>query len=363
MALRSQERERGLAALNEARQVRRRAIVFGRVRLREAATGFWLVSLVGLAVFGSAYHRYAQVELDARRSEVFARQRAVAAAVGTRGIELRDRIEAWVIALARGELAPVVTPEARLDDISNEPGIYLRIRQSDALSVESIRKAAKGSLRDGFTSCLFVGETFAADRGIACVSTSQCGSGEVCNDWQVCATPGRPYNLDLLYEGLRVLTPEWTSSLKAASDEFQVRVIDLGLQSAGKHESVAAVELVRRSKYFTAVLDQEAQPGTEPTLAAAADESIDEQLQAVDHRVRVGIWDLQRAMPLIVIDVEAAGRFVRLGSGATTDLNTLRAQQRQANNCAAAIAVREALTARRVRASDAADAQTPRSGE
>jgi hypothetical protein len=158
--------------------------------------------------------------------------------------------------------------------------------------------------------------------------------------------PDHPYNLRLLYAGLRVLTPEWVAALEAAKDELQVRAIDLDLQTASKHEAVAAVELVRRSRYFTAVLDEEAPGGA--AVPPAADESRDEQLQAVDHRVRVGIWDILRAAPLAVLNVEAAGRFVRLGGGKNADPRTQRAQQRQANNCAVATEVRRSLAAGRV---------------
>src|SRR5689334_16163596 len=100
MGLRPQDRERGLAALNEARQTRRRAIVFGRVRVREVATGFWLMTFAGLLIFSFAYYRYTRVELDAQRSQVLARQRAIANAVGGDGSALRDKLERWVMELA-----------------------------------------------------------------------------------------------------------------------------------------------------------------------------------------------------------------------------------------------------------------------
>lgn len=362
MGLRPQDRDRGLAALNEARQTRRRAIVFGRVRVREVATGFWLMTFAGLLIFSFAYYRYTLAELDARRSEVLGRQRAVAAAVGTGGFELRDQLEAWVIALADARLPDQIAPEAKLEELARGPTIYVRLRQAEARSVESIRKAALGSLRDGFTSCLFVGSALTPGQGTTCIQTSQCGPGEVCGDWNVCGVPQHPYNLRLLYEGLRVLTPEWLAALQATTDELQVRAIDLDLQDVGKHEAVAAVELVRRSRYFTAVLDDEA---ASPEVAAplAPGESLDEQLQALDHRVRVGIWDIQRAMPLAVLQLEAAGRFVRLGSGGGGEPKAMRAQQRQANNCSVATELRERITAARREPAGAADGPAPVAGE
>jgi hypothetical protein len=347
MGLRPQDRERGLATLNEARQTRRRAIVFGRVRVREVATGFWLMTFAGLVIFSIAYYRYTLVELDARRSEVLARQRAIASAVGGDGLALRDKLEGWVMDLGAGKLPVQVAPGVSLDDIAQGPAIYLRLPLAEAASPERIRKAAARSLRDGFTSCLFVGPSNPPSEGTACVQTSQCGPGEVCSDWRVCAAPAHPYTASLLYEGVRVLQPEWRAALEAANDDLEVRAIELDLDDVGKHEAVAAVELTRRSKYFALVLDEPAADEAAAPEPAVSDESPEERLQTTDHRVRVGLWDIQRAVPLAILQLEAAGRFVRLGSKASPDDKTKRAQQRQANNCAIAAEVRAALAAGR----------------
>ena len=345
MGLRPQDRERGLAALNEARQTRRRAIVFGRVRVREVATGFWLMTFAGLVIFGFAYYRYTLVELDARRSEVLARQRAIASAVGGDGLALKEKLEGWVLALGAGTLPPQVAPGVSVDDVARGPAIYLRLPLGEATSPERIRKGATRSLRDGFTSCLFVGQASAPTQGTACVQTSQCGPGEVCSDWKVCAAPSHPFPAGLLYEGIRVLEPEWRAGLAAANDDLEIRAIELDLEDVGKHEAVAAVELTRRSRYFALVLDEPAPDAA--ASAAAPDESPEERLQAADHAVRVGLWDIARGAPLAILRLEAAGRFVQLGSKAGPDEKTRRAQQRQANNCAVAADVRAALTAGR----------------
>jgi hypothetical protein len=356
MGLRPQERERGLTALNEARQTRRRAIVFGRVRVREVATGFWLMTFAGLAIFSVAYYRYTLAELDARRGEVAGRQRAVAAAVGTAGSALRDKLEGWVIELAEGKLAEQVAPGVSLEQVTNGPAIYVRLALADATSPAAIRKGAARSLRDGFTSCLFVGRGGDPRQGAACTVTSQCGPGEVCSDWNVCAPPAHPYNLRLLYEGLRVLEPEWPKALEAATDDLQVRAIELDLEDVAKHEAVAAAELTRRSKYFAAVLDEA--PAGSVVVQPAPGESPEEALQATDHAVRVGIWDIERGSPLAVLRLEAAGRFVRLGSS-TPAPETVRVQQRQANNCAVASDVRETLAAGRLGALEKATPEAP----
>jgi hypothetical protein len=347
MGLRPQDRERGLAPLNEARQARRRAIVVGRVRVREVATGFWLMTIAGLVIFSFAYYRYTLVQLDARRGEVLARQRAIASAVGDDGFALREKLERWVIELGAGRLPAQVAPGVGLDDIARGPTIYLRLPLAESASPELIRKGAARSLRDGFTSCLFVGEANAPTAGKACVQTSQCGPGEVCSDWNVCAPPAHPYNLRLLYEGLRVLDPEWRAGLEAADDDLEVRAIELDLEDVGKHEAVAAVELTRRSRYFAVVLDQPSSAAEGAAGGAPADESPDERLQAVDHAVRVGLWDIQGQAPLAILQLEAAGRFVSLGAKSGSDEKARRAQQRQANNCAIATDVRAALAAGR----------------
>ena len=93
-------KERGLAAINDARRTRRRAIVFGRVRLREAATKFWLFTFAGLLIFGVIYYRYAQSELATKRNKLAARQRAVVVAAGNTGFALRDKLEEWALGLA-----------------------------------------------------------------------------------------------------------------------------------------------------------------------------------------------------------------------------------------------------------------------
>lgn len=348
MALRPQDRGRGLAALNEARQTRRRAIVLGRVRVREIATRFWLFTFAGLVLFSVAYYRYAEGELAKRRGEVLAQQRAVAAAVGTGAFALKEKLEGWVLALASGEVTPRVEPTVSLSAIAEGPGIYVRLRQSDAIDAAGVRNAAARSLHDGFTSCLFVGRAGDPKQGVECKATSQCGPGELCNDWGVCAPPSQPYNLRLLYEGLKVVEPEWVRRLEATTDDLQVLALELDVEDAAKHEVPAAVELVRRSKYFTVVLDEVPASGLPEPTADTVDlrETPDERLQATDHFVRVGIWDIERGQQLLASRVEAAARYVAVGRGVAKEPRIARAQQRQANNCAVGTAVREVLAAR-----------------
>jgi hypothetical protein len=358
MALRPQDRERGLAVLSEARQTRRRALVFGKVRVREEATLFWLFTFAGLIIFGFAYYAYAQAKLAERKGEVLAKRQAAAAVFGADGFALRDKLESWVMGFAADAVVDRVAAEASVADIARGPGIYLRVRQKDALDVSSLRKAAARSLRDGFSSCLFIGSRGDPKQGTACTSTSQCGPGELCNGWAVCAPPSQPYNLQPLYGALRVLEPGWVSQLGAASDDLQVRAIELDLDDAAKHELVAAAELVRRSKYFTIVLDELPASGEPLPDEGAAGESADERLQATEHFVRVGIWDIASNQQIAALRLQASGRLVPLGRAAPGGVTvaTQRAQQRQANNCAVAIEVREAFAAGSIEKHGAAEA-------
>ena len=349
---------RGLPAFDESRLARKRSIVLGRARVREVATRFWLATFAGLAVFAVVYYRHSQKELAEQRNQLAARQRAVVLAAGPGGLELRDKLEAWVLQLAQAEVETRISPQASLDELSRGPGIYLRAARQHASDVESLRRAAARSLHDGFTSCLFIGRAPQQSPGVPCKAKEQCGPGELCDDWGVCSVPGQPYNLRLLYDALAVQGPQWQERLAATSDELQVRAMELELEGLAKHEVPAAAELIRRSRFFTAVLDEE--PGNAGALGpdAGVDETPEQRLQATDHFVRVGIWDIARSELLVQMRLEVAGRLVSMGQD-VGDLAAARARQRQANNCSAAVEVREALLSRMGQAVSASDAAAP----
>src|SRR4029079_18556578 len=99
----SRSRERGLPSLNDARRTRRRSIVLGRVRLREVATRFWILTFIGMALFGVVYSRHAQNELTAKRNQLSARQRAVVAAAGSAGVGPRGHVQGLGVPLSEEE--------------------------------------------------------------------------------------------------------------------------------------------------------------------------------------------------------------------------------------------------------------------
>jgi hypothetical protein len=340
-------RERGLPALNEARAARRRAIVFGKVRLREAAPQFWLWTVVCFAIFGIVYWRYSESELKNQKSAVLARQRAIGASIGKEGFALVERVEGWARELA--ESAPELLPsDSELEAITRGPGIYLRLRLGDVGSTETLRKAAQRSLRDGFTSCMFVGRKGDPSQGTPCYSPAQCEPGLLCNEWSVCAPPGQPFNLRLLYSVLRVLTPEWSSELENAGNDLAVRALEGDLDKVAKYDVPIGAEVVRRASYVTLVLDEDPVGGVPPLPDAEPklDETMEQQLQVLPHFARVGIWDLRENKRVLALRAEANGRFVSAGQRRVEDLKTSRAQQRQANSCALAIEVKDRVAER-----------------
>ena len=336
-------RERGLPSLNQARAERRRALVYGKVALRAMPAHFWLWVLVGGAAFGVIYWRSAEGKLEARKSAVMAKQRAIAKALGPKMTPFRDQVEGWVRELAADGVADFVAPGDSLKDLREAPGVYLRLRRENAKSTKQIRKAAQASLLDGFTSCLFASPTGLPTQGTACRLTSECLPGQLCNEWNVCAPPPRPYNMRLAYRSLRVLTPEWTDELHEADSELAVGGYDRDLDSVAKYDVPVAVDIINKARFVTLVIDEDPVAGL-PKPPQGSMETPEEQLQRLPHFARVGVWELATKTPLLRIRAEAAADYVAMGGHRVTSAETANAQARQVNSCGLALAVRARLT-------------------
>jgi len=334
----------GLPSLNEARAERRRAIALGRVRMASIPPQFWLLTAIALGVFSVVYGRISQGQIEARRSQVMAKQRAIAVSLGPKILPFREQVEGWVRELAAPFPGDFVDPSASLERISTSPGVYFRLRMANTGSVKAIRAAARGSLHDGFTSCLFV-HVDAPDptKGPACRVTSDCVSGLLCNEWNVCSEPPRPYNMRLAYRALRVLSSDWTDEVHEADTELGLNAYDRDLDSVAKRDVPVAIELLSRSRYFTLVLDEDPEGGV-PAEAPDAGETTDERVQRQAHAARIGIWDLRTKSPLLRLRAEAAGNFVPVGDRVVQDPVSVGAQQRQINSCALGLAARESLS-------------------
>jgi len=340
---RLEPRTRGLPSLNEARAERRRALILGRVRLRAMPPQFWLWVAVVLGCFLVVYFRIAQGKLESAKGVVMAKQRAIAQTLGPKILPFRDKIERWTQELAGAVPSNFTASRASYDEISKQPSVYLRLRQSNARSAATIRKAAASSLHDGFTSCFFV-RTAGDDptRGRKCLRLADCDPGLVCNEYDVCVPPPRPYNLRLAYRALRVLSTEWTDEVHEAPSELAVTAYDRDLDGVTKNDVPVAIEMLSRAEYFTLVLDEDPPQGL-PSELHDAGETHEERVQRVPHVARVGIWRLANDEPVLRLRTEARATVVPVGERVVRRQETVAAQQRQANGCAVALAVKQAL--------------------
>ncbi len=335
---------RGLPTLNEARAERRRALVYGKVKLRgELSPRFWLWAAVILSATLVIYWKLWQGRLASQKAAVMAKQRAVAQTLEPQVVPQRDQIEKWVMEFSGAEQPKLVLSEITPDLLNSQPSIYLRLRLANGKDRKSIRKAASVSLLDGFTSCLFVrkGEPDPS-RGPECLTSADCDPGLLCNEYHVCLPPPKPYNMRLAYQALRVLTPEWSDELHEASSELEVKAFERTLERVAEDDVPIAVRMMDRAKFFTLVLDEDPKGGLPESLD---DEETEEQrVQRAVHRARVGIWNLSSGKQLLRLRATAGGRLVAVGKSVPHDPRIVAAQKRQANSCALALAVKEALT-------------------
>jgi hypothetical protein len=337
-------RVRGLPSLEEARAERRRAIVFGKARLRALPPQFWLLSATVIAAFGVVYWRLAEGQLEGQKGTVMAKQRAMAQALGPEILPVRDRIEGWVKELAGPYSGDHVKPGLPFEVVTRSPGVYLRLRSASAGDEKAIRQAARRSLHDGFTSCFFVrGASQDPTQGPACKALADCDPGLLCNEWNVCALPPEPFNMRLLYRALRVLSSEWTDELHETTNDLAVSAYDRDLDAVTKNDVPVAARVLKRAKFFTLVLDDDPPGGVPPEPPdGGLGETDEERVQRKPHTARVGIWSLETGEQLLRVRREAAGRFIPVGDAVVKNAASIAAQERQTNSCTLALAVKEA---------------------
>lgn len=317
--------------------------MLGRVQVREAAPQFWLWLFAVLAAFGVIYWRYAEGQLINQKAAVMAKQRAIAGTLGPRIEPFLKRIEAWTQELAGAWTSDQVAEGISAQQLASKPGVYLRLPLEQGQSRDTIESAAATSLRDGFTACLYSqGRAESPTQGPPCRAIGECEAGKLCNEYGVCAPPSEPFNLRMAYRAVRVLTPQWTDDLHRAENDLVVRTFEMDLQKATEHDVPLAIELLSKSDVFTLVLDEN--PSGDKSAEPARDgESPAERLQRLEHPVRVGIWDLQSGEQIVRLRTLASGQLISVGDATRVDFDTQAARQRQANNCAVALAVKSAL--------------------
>lgn len=329
--------QRGLPSIAEARELR------ASRALPSASGKFWLWSLIAISTMTIFYWRKTQSENEAFRARILAKQRTVASDLGGTFFSLRDRAEKWTIDLAKGSfepdfIAPSLKNTGKDLPLFKRPGVYLRVTQDDARSVEKIRSAARESLRDAFSSCLLRTPHLTQHKGQPCRISKECPSGQLCNEVEVCATPAQPFNLRLAYHGLRVLSDSWVRSVQSsgdsASDTLILRRYEMDIDSAISNDLPVVSELLRSAEFFLVVVDEIPegfQPPSQGSLAQA--------VQSESHPARIALYDLKSSELLLRLHRTADTTIPAIPG----DAETVDAQRRQILNCALAQDVRDAL--------------------
>ncbi len=346
-------RERGLPSLNQARAERRGAMRRGRYSLRgELVPRFWLWAAVILASAMVIYWKVSQGKLESEKSGVMAKQRAVAAALAPDVVPHTKRIEGWVKELSGEGVSEFIDPGVDLSRIQRAPGIYFRLRQAAAADSNLLRKEGAESLLDGFVACMFVREGEGDPRqGPPCDASADCDPGLLCNEYNVCTPPPRPFNLRLAYSALRVLDSGWSDELHEATNDLKVRAFERELEQVSKNDVPIAVRMMDQAELFTLVVDEPPDGELPPKLDGH--ETIEQRIQRVPHRARVAVWDLETGKQLVRVRARADGKFVPVGKDHVASMaadertedqqRSLAAQQRQANSCALALSVKTAI--------------------
>jgi hypothetical protein len=317
MALSKRKTERGLASIARAREDRS----LGRTRwTTQAGLVAGAVVIAGLVAHKVVSGR----ERESDRQALLAKQRAVATTLGPEWFRLRDGLETDVLGAARGYAGDHVDAEARRAEFRTWPGLYLRMRVADAKDAATVRAIAVDARKDAFAACLLREPN---ERG---------ARGEVDGG----AFAEQPWNLGQAYVATRILTGEWVDEVKAADDDLRLRIFAEQYEKAVTDEIPLAIEVVKRSRFFLLVLDEDV-----PEAATQGDGGpvTEEALQLVPHPSRVQLFDLTSGKELLRLRRTGDATFISAGERVVSDPETQDAMQRQANNCALARRVDEAI--------------------
>jgi hypothetical protein len=309
----------GLKAIEEARTERgksRANRVTGPVAL--------VVGGVVVLVLTSSYF-VSTGSLAQKKEDLLVKQRTAVKTVGAEWFPLRDKLEQITLDAAAGEYkGDQVLPEAQTWDFRSQPGIYLRSRVADAKNVESLRKQARESGRDAFSSC-FLREnnpTIAAQ-----AKGEDAGTG----------SEDQPWNLRQAYQSTRVLEDGWAQEVKEAKEELFVRAFELQYEKAEKEEIPLAVNIVKRAQFFLLVLDEDAPEAQDIAKDNDAGGKVTwAEVQQVAHPARIHVVNLKTGQEVVRLRRSAEGGFRFAGERAVADPNVRAAMKRQVNNCALA---------------------------
>jgi hypothetical protein len=328
-----EERVRGLKSVQEHRE--------SRGKMRWPPTKYWGWAGVVMLLMSIFHYKRSLGEIDRLRAQLLGKQRFVKTELEAKWVPFRDKIGGWTQALATGPTEDLVDTEALAGwSFREKKGIYLRLRAEDAESPETIRKAAKDSLRDAFTACLAIAPNQSPLSGKECKRSSECARGEHCNEQDHCSRPAQPFNLRIAYRAFALLSDDWVREVQEAN-ELTLRALDGTFDDVVRDDMPMASDLLREAQYFLLVIDEKAKdepapaPGTDKTSKPA------ETRQALEHFARIGVWRVADDKLVIRLRRETAGQL--LGASGALDPEVAEARQRQANSCSLAIAVRQAM--------------------
>lgn len=328
-----EERVRGLKAVQEHRE--------SRGKMRWPPAKYWGWAGVVLLLMSIFHYKRSLGELEHLRAQLLGKQRFVKTEIEPKWTPLRDKLEGWTQSLAKGPAEDVVDTAALNGwSFRDKKGVYVRLRSEDAETPESIRKAAKDSLRDAFTACLAIAPNASPLAGKECKKSSECARGEHCNEQDRCSKPAQPFNLRIAYRAFAVLNDEWVREVQEGN-ELMVRALGGTFDDLVRDDMPMATDLLREAQYFLVVIDEKAEnepaplPGTDKTSKPA------ETRQALQHFARIGVWRITDDKLVVRLRRETAGQL--LGASGALEPDVAEARQRQANSCSLAIAVRQAI--------------------
>ncbi len=336
----SENKRPGLPSLNASRATRYRQLTSGKTAIGGIPPKLFLGGLAILVIGGFVYFQNAQSAIDAQRSSLMAKQRAVAEALGPKLLPIQAAVDKGLAALTTGPFKDERASDVDFSKLFTTPGLYLRLRKEDAKDAKRGRAAAQKSLRDGFTSCLIRDpKASAPQEGSACKESRDCEPGALCSEYKVCQRPSSPFNMRLLYRAVSVLSPEWVAEVEDASSELGLIAYERGLDSVTRVDIPVAIEVYQRAKYFVIVVDEDPPEGL-PKALDGTDETAEERIQRVAHPARVGVWELPSGRQLARLSAQAAGELREVGvRKGMNDAISAAGRTRQATSCGLALEV------------------------
>jgi len=232
-----------------------------------------------------------QAKVDRLRSQILQVHEQELADASKRYVQLRDRLDAWIVEAASRPPERAVDERLKLEGLRAGNGLYLRIGADLAKKKETISAAAVRMQADAITRCL--GLSPASARGI--------------------------------YEKGAFLLPEWVEDVHETDDLMTMRVKDNMLARHMRADLTGVLGLLR-SDWFLLVLQQGPSRARDP--------------------VDVFLWDMRSGERLLSARVRSRGvllpaRILSKGLRAAPELSATKLREGAAVDCSIASSIRE----------------------